>query len=114
LKGQAPDRKSRVLAFLCSGFFYNIHIWWTGLPAILKGYVNRVFSYGFAYAYGEEGVMRLLSGKKGFIINTHGHSTEYYDEIGMTAGLKVTSDEGIFGFVGIETVPSVFWQHRTT
>ena len=24
-------------------------IWWTGLPAILKGYIDRVFSYGFAY-----------------------------------------------------------------
>lgn len=26
-------------------------IWWAGLPAILKGYVDRVFSYGFAYRY---------------------------------------------------------------
>jgi NAD(P)H dehydrogenase (quinone) len=25
-------------------------IWWTGLPAILKGYVDRVFAYGYAYA----------------------------------------------------------------
>lgn len=79
-------------------------IWWTGLPAILKGYVDRVFSYGFAYAYGEEGVIRMLAGKKGLIINTHGHPKEYYDEIGMTEGLKITSDTGIFEFVGIEPV----------
>ncbi|MEJ1715164.1 NAD(P)H-dependent oxidoreductase, partial [Escherichia coli] len=26
-------------------------IWWTGLPAIMKGYIDRVFSYGFAYKY---------------------------------------------------------------
>jgi NAD(P)H dehydrogenase (quinone) len=79
-------------------------IWWAGLPAILKGYVDRVFSYGFAYAYGEEGIMRMLSGKKGLIINTHGSPKDYYDEIGMTAGMKVTSDTGIFEFVGIEPV----------
>ncbi|MFJ5763172.1 NAD(P)H-dependent oxidoreductase [Neobacillus sp. NPDC093182] len=79
-------------------------IWWTGLPAILKGYVDRVFSYGYAYAYGEEGIMRMLTGKKGLIINTHGHPKEYYDEIGMTSGLKITSDTGIFEFVGIEPV----------
>ncbi|WP_342047285.1 NAD(P)H-dependent oxidoreductase [Bacillus sp. OTU530] len=79
-------------------------IWWTGLPAILKGYVDRVFSYGFAYAYGEEGIVKMLTGKKGFIINTHGTPKEYYDEIGMTEGLKITSDIGIFGFVGIEPV----------
>lgn len=79
-------------------------IWWTGLPAILKGYVDRVFSYGFAYAYGAEGIDKLLKGKKGLIINTHGTPKEIYDNIGMTAGLKITSDVGIFDFTGIETV----------
>ncbi|MGG0343641.1 NAD(P)H-dependent oxidoreductase [Priestia megaterium] len=79
-------------------------IWWTGLPAILKGYVDRVFAYGFAYMPGAEGIVKLLKGKKGLIINTHGTPTEVYDEIGMTAGLKVTSDVGIFDFTGIETV----------
>jgi NAD(P)H dehydrogenase (quinone) len=79
-------------------------IWWTGLPAILKGYVDRVFSYGFAYAYGAEGIDKLLTGKKGLIINTHGTPKEIYDQIGMTAGLKITSDTGIFEFTGIEPV----------
>ncbi len=79
-------------------------IWWTGLPAILKGYVDRVFAYGFAYASEEEGIVKLLKGKKGLIINTHGTPNEVYDSIGMTAGLKVTSDIGIFDFTGIETV----------
>ncbi|MFB5760156.1 NAD(P)H-dependent oxidoreductase [Paenibacillus medicaginis] len=79
-------------------------IWWTGLPAILKGYIDRVFSYGFAYAYGEEGVVKMLTGKKGFIINTHGTPKPYYDQIGMTEALKTTSDTGIFDFVGIESV----------
>ncbi|WP_026673567.1 NAD(P)H-dependent oxidoreductase [Alkalihalobacterium bogoriense] len=79
-------------------------IWWTGLPAILKGYVDRVFAYGYAYAFGEEGIIKLLKGKKGLIINTHGTPTEEYDEIGMTAGLKMTSDIGIFEFSGIEPI----------
>ncbi|BAB06467.1 NAD(P)H-dependent oxidoreductase [Halalkalibacterium halodurans] len=78
-------------------------IWWTGLPAILKGYIDRVFSYGFAYEIGENGeVIRMLTGKKGLIINTFGHPKENYDEIGMTNGLKITSDTGIFEFVGVE------------
>ncbi|MGG4220733.1 NAD(P)H-dependent oxidoreductase [Paenibacillus jamilae] len=79
-------------------------IWWTGLPAILKGYVDRVFAYGFAYTAGAEGINKLLTGKKGFIVNTHGTPNAIYDEIGMTAGLKLTSDTGIFDFVGIESV----------
>ncbi|MFB8733264.1 NAD(P)H-dependent oxidoreductase [Bacillus sp. SL00103] len=30
-------------------------IWWTGLPAMLKGYVERVFLRGFAYQFNEHG-----------------------------------------------------------
>lgn len=45
-----------------------------------------------------------MIGKKGLIINTHGHPNEVYDEIGMTAALKVTSDIGIWDFTGIEPV----------
>ncbi|NBD25644.1 NAD(P)H-dependent oxidoreductase [Paenibacillus glycinis] len=79
-------------------------IWWTGLPAILKGYVDRVYAYGFAYSVGEEGIVKMLTGKQGFIINTHGTPKEIYDQMGMTDGLKITSDIGIFDFVGIEPV----------
>lgn len=28
-------------------------IWWSGMPAILKGFIDRVFSKGFAYVYRE-------------------------------------------------------------
>jgi NAD(P)H dehydrogenase (quinone) len=79
-------------------------IWWTGMPAILKGYIDRIFSYGFAYAVGSEGIIKLLKGKKGLIINTHGTSKEVYEENGVAAGLKATSDTGIFDFTGIEPV----------
>ncbi|NUU75666.1 NAD(P)H-dependent oxidoreductase [Paenibacillus xylanilyticus] len=84
-------------------------IWWTGLPAIMKGYVDRVFAYGFAYAAGEAGIEKLLKGKKGLIINTHGTPSDIYDQIGMTAGMKMTSDIGIFDFVGIEAVDHLFF-----
>ena len=84
-------------------------IWWTGLPAILKGYVDRVFSYGFAYAASEAGIIKLLVGKKGMIINTQGTPSEIYNTIGMTAALKLTSDVGIFDFVGIEVVDHLIY-----
>lgn len=51
-------------------------IWWTGMPAIMKGYIDRVISYGFAYRY-DQGVQKgLLRGKEVTIINTHGKSNE--------------------------------------
>ncbi|MEI5909580.1 NAD(P)H-dependent oxidoreductase [Bacillus spongiae] len=85
-------------------------IWWTGLPAILKGYIDRVFAYGFAYAVNEQGgYEKLLAGKKAVVFNTIGHPEGYYEEVGMIGAMKQTSDTGIFDFVGIETLEHKFF-----
>lgn len=109
--GKTPEDIKIEQAFIAKAdvitFIYPI--WWTGLPAILKGYVDRVFAYDFAYSVDEKGNVPLLTGKKGFIINTHDYSNKVYDEMGMTAGLKITSDIGIFDFCGIEPVDHLFF-----
>jgi NAD(P)H dehydrogenase (quinone) len=85
-------------------------IWWTGLPALIKGYIDRVFSYGFAYEYENDGtISKLLAGKKGLIINTHGTPAEIYSKTGMYDGLKITSDIGIYEFCGISPVGHIFF-----
>jgi len=84
-------------------------IWWTGLPAIVKGYVDRVFLYGFAYQFGANGLEGLLKGKKGLILNPSGMPKDYYDSIGMHNALKLTSDNGIFNFCGITDVKHAFF-----
>ena len=77
-------------------------IWWTGMPAIMKGFIDRVFSYGFAYRY-DQGVQKgLLKGKQTTVINTHGKSKAEYEEIGMDKALSLTSDKGIFTYCGLE------------
>jgi NAD(P)H dehydrogenase (quinone) len=76
-------------------------IWWTGMPAIMKGYIDRVFSYGFAYRY-DQGVQKgLLAGKSTIIINSHGKSNTEYEAIGMDKALALTSDTGIFNYCGL-------------
>ncbi|MFD0590953.1 NAD(P)H-dependent oxidoreductase [Paenibacillus sp. GCM10027627] len=80
-------------------------IWWAGLPAIIKGYADRVFSYGFAYQFNDQGELeQLLAGKKGAIINTFGTPEHIYEATGMNRSIKQTSQAGIFEFCGIETV----------
>ncbi|PRB05691.1 NAD(P)H dehydrogenase [Chryseobacterium sp. MYb7] len=84
-------------------------IWWTGLPAMMKGYIDRVFSYGFAYRY-DQGIQKgLLKGKKTVIINTHGKSHEEYEKIGMDKALTLTSDNGIFIYSGLEIIRHLFF-----
>lgn len=85
-------------------------LWWTSLPAILKGYIDRIFAYGFAYQYTEEGTVEgLFSDKKGFMITTHGTPNIYYDASGITNSLKQTTDEGIFAFCGIVMLNHLFF-----
>ncbi|AIZ57274.1 FMN-dependent NADH-azoreductase [Candidatus Methanoplasma termitum] len=52
-------------------------IWWSGMPAILKGFIDRVFAKGFAYDY--EGVRPVghLKNKTAWIINTYDTSAIY-------------------------------------
>lgn len=84
-------------------------IWWTGMPAIMKGFIDRVFSYGFAYRY-VQGIQKgLLTGKRTTIINTHGKSHAEYESIGMNKALSLTSDKGIFTYCGFEIEQHFFF-----
>jgi len=84
-------------------------IWWTGLPALMKGYIDRVFSYGFAYRY-DAGVQKgMLSGKQTVIINTQGKSKAEYESIGMDKALLLTSDKGIYIYCGLEIKQHFFF-----
>jgi NAD(P)H dehydrogenase (quinone) len=83
-------------------------IWWTGMPAMMKGYIERVFSYEFAYKY-ENGIqLGLLKGKKAVIINTQGKSLLEYEASGMQEALRLTSDKGIFEYCGFEVLYHIF------
>ncbi len=74
----------------------------------MKGYIDRVFSYGFAYRY-DQGVQKgLLKGKSTVIINTHGKSHEEYNRVGMDKALELTSDHGIFIYSGLNVIRHFF------
>lgn len=111
LKGQVSDDVKQEQAFIdWADRITFIHpIWWTGLPAIMKGYIDRVFSYGFAYRY-DQGVQKgLLTGKQTVIINTHGKSNEEYNVMGMDKALVLTSDRGIYSYCGLEIKQHFFF-----
>ena len=63
-------------------------VWWAGLPVMLKGYVDRVFANGFAFTYGENGPIGLLSKKKAIVFSKTGFSSAVYEQIGMHNSMK--------------------------
>ncbi|HAJ26035.1 MAG TPA: NAD(P)H dehydrogenase [Syntrophus sp. (in: bacteria)] len=83
-------------------------VWWTGLPAMFKGYIDRVFCYGFAYSFDDKGLVPHLKGKKVLIVNTQGTPKAAYDASGMFEAMKMTSDTGIYKFCGLEVMDHLF------
>lgn len=84
-------------------------MWWQGAPAMLRGWFDRVLSQGFAYDFGPGGVVPRLAGKRALILTTMGAPVEEYEKNGMLEAVRRTSDEGVFGFCGIEVVGHIFF-----
>lgn len=88
-------------------------VWWTGLPAILKGYIDRVFLYGFAYQKGPNGVTGLLDDKKVLIFSSTGQPKKVYEN-GMYDAMNMTSNTGIFEFCGMTVLDHVYFPSVVT
>lgn len=58
-------------------------IWWFGMPAIMKGWADRVFARGFAYVSGRKYDTGLLRGKAAMVATTTGTSADTYAPDGI-------------------------------
>lgn len=79
--------------------------WWGTMPALLKGFIDRVFLPGFAFKYREGSHLwdRLLSGRSAQLIVTMDSPPWYFRWISRMPGhnqMKRT----VLGFCGIEPV----------
>lgn len=79
-------------------------LWWMGFPAILKGYLDRVLSYGFAYQNENNISVGLLGNKKIQQFITMGNSIEKYQQLGFDKALKSCLVDGLFNFCGITDI----------
>lgn len=93
---------------------FQFPLWWFGFPAILKGWVDRVFAYGLAYGYrqagnryryGEGGLAR----KRALLAVTLGGPEEDYGERGINGPLDqllFPITHGTLFFAGMEVLPT--------
>ena len=92
-------------------------LWWYAMPAILKGWVDRVYAYGFAYGVGEHSDKRwgdrfgegTLAGKRAMLIVTAGGWEEHYSARGVNGpidDLLFPINHGILYYPGYDVLPS--------
>lgn len=100
------EEQQRILQADAVTFIFPI--WWAGFPAILKGYIDRVFAYHFAYELRGEQPIPKLKGKKAAIIATCGTPEEDYVKSGMFRSMNQVFVDGIFHFCGLEPLGNLY------
>lgn len=105
---QQKVARAQALAFICP-------VWFVGFPAILKGWIERVFTLGFAFSLTSagwrgdiQGRLPLLKHDKALIINTTIFNEEAY-QAGLGDAMKKLIDEFALHYPGIRTVEHVYF-----
>lgn len=92
-------------------------LWWYAMPAILKGWVDRVYAYGFAYGVGEHSDRwwgdrfgdGRFKGKRAMLIVTAGGWAEHYAPRGVNGpidDLLFPINHGVLYYPGFDVLPA--------
>ena len=95
---------------------FQFPLWWYTMPAILKGWVDRVFTHRFAYGVGEHSDTKYgerfgegtLAGRKALLSVTVGGPEAHYAARGINGpidDLLFPIHHGILYYPGIEALP---------
>lgn len=89
---------------------FSFPMWWFSMPAILKGWVDRVFVMGRVYGNGKLYDGGTGRGKRAMIIMTAGGPLTMYDGYGINpslASILQPVEHGIFAFNGFAPLPAL-------
>jgi NAD(P)H dehydrogenase (quinone) len=82
-------------------------LWLNAPPAMLKGYLERVFGFGFAYGRGRSGNEPLLRGRKLISFTSSGAPTEWVIQSGAWQAVRTLFDAHFAAVCGMEVVDHV-------
>ncbi|MDS0792648.1 NAD(P)H-dependent oxidoreductase [Burkholderia pseudomultivorans] len=91
-------------------------LWWFSMPAIMKGWVERVYAYGFAYGVGEHSDTHwgdrygegTLAGKRAMLIVTAGGWESHYGARGINGPIEdllFPIQHGMLYYPGFDVLP---------
>ncbi|HEX7688053.1 MAG TPA: NAD(P)H-dependent oxidoreductase [Burkholderiaceae bacterium] len=87
---------------------FQFPMWWFSMPAILKGWVDRVFSRGFAYSAGRKYDSGHFRGKRAMLCLTTGTASTLYEPNGIDGDLHHVLwpiHNGILAYTGFTVLP---------
>lgn len=91
----------------CDVLVLQFPIWWLGMPAIMKGWIDRVFAIGRTYGGGRWFDRGMMRGKRAMIAVTIGGTERAYSPEGIygpAADVLRPINHGILAFCGFDVV----------
>lgn len=82
-------------------------LWWSNMPAMLKGWIDRVLAFGVVYLDGLRFERGMLKGKRGMACVTTGGTTERFSPEGVYGpieGILRPVNRGVFEYLGMEVL----------
>jgi NAD(P)H dehydrogenase (quinone) len=106
--GYVPELQAEMDKLVwCDVLIFQFPLWWLGMPAMLKGWVDRVFAVGRAYGSGRYFDCGVFTGKRAMCSITVGGLAPVYTEIGIYGSIEsilYPIHHGILGFVGFTVI----------
>ena len=82
-------------------------VYWWAMPAMLKGWIDRVFVAGWAFGEDDDGtILKRLGRLKVSLVAVAGASRATYDKRGYRHAMGVQIETGIFDFCGAPIIVS--------
>lgn len=122
----APDIKAEQEKLLAAdNVILQFPLWWFTVPAIMKGWMDRVFANGFGYGtsrawkrYGDG----VLAGKRAMIVVTTGAADAHLSDRGINGDINdllFPIQHGVLFYTGMQILPPVVitgagWQSEYT
>lgn len=91
----------------CDLMLWQFPLWWFGLPAVLKGWVDRVFAMGRVYGGGRIYEKGVCKGKRALLSLTTGGPAEAYRPEGFNGDIQAILrpvHRGMLQFVGFDVL----------
>jgi NAD(P)H dehydrogenase (quinone) len=104
----APDLAHHIELFTAADLLLLVSpMWWFSVPAMLKGWIDRVFANGVAYSYPEVPAWSgFLGSKRGMLVMTSSYEREQFraDRVGELGHVLHPLLYGTLAYTGMEVL----------
>lgn len=88
----------------CDAFALVFPIWWWSFPAMLKGWIERVFTAGWAFKLTDDPAGSMLGSRRALVLCCSGGSEEMFEKYDTREVLMKTVESDIMEYCGVTDV----------